>query len=168
MNEEAKKTALRMIPYGLYVLTAKGADGQVAAATINWVTQVSFKPALIAIGVKADSGAHAIIEATREFVLNCLGKDGKGAAFAFFKPTVVEGNKLSGEPFSDGAVIKAPVLENCPAHVECRVTDVIKRGDHSVFVAEVVEARVKTQPEGRADDAILWMKDLGEKVFYGG
>jgi flavin reductase (DIM6/NTAB) family NADH-FMN oxidoreductase RutF len=168
MNEDAKKTALRMIPYGLYVLTAKGSDGQVAAATINWVTQVSFKPALIAIGVKADSGAHAIIEATREFVLNCLGKDGKGAAFAFFKPTVVEGNKLSGEPFSDGAVVKAPVLDNCPAHVECKVTDVIKRGDHTVFVAEVVEARVKSEPAGRADDAILWMKDLGEKVFYGG
>jgi hypothetical protein len=29
-------------------------------------------------------------------------------------------------------------------------------------------AQVKTQPAGRADDAILWMKDLGEKVFYGG
>lgn len=168
MNEDAKKTALRMIPYGLYVLTAKGADGQVAAACINWVTQMSFKPPLIAIGVKADSGAHAIIETTREFVLNCLGKDGKGAAFAFFKPTVVEGNKLSGEPFIDGTVVKAPVLESCPAHVECKVTDVVKRGDHTVFVAEVVEARVKTPPTGRADDAILWMKDLGEKVFYGG
>ena len=44
----------------------------------------------------------------------------------------------------------------------------VKRGDHTVFVAEVVEANVKTQPAGRADDAILWMKDLGEKVFYGG
>jgi flavin reductase (DIM6/NTAB) family NADH-FMN oxidoreductase RutF len=150
------------------VLTAKGADGQVAAATINWVTQVSFKPALAAVGVKADSGAHAIIGATRAFVLNCQGKKGKGAAFAFFKPTVVDGNKLSGEPFSDGAVVKAPVLDNRPAHVECKVTDMIKRGDHSVFVAEVVEANVKTQPAGRADDAILRMKDLGEKVFYGG
>jgi flavin reductase (DIM6/NTAB) family NADH-FMN oxidoreductase RutF len=65
-------------------------------------------------------------------------------------------------------VVKAPVLDNCPTHVECKVTDVIKRGDHTVFVAEVVEANVKTQPAGRADDAILWMKDLGEKVFYGG
>jgi flavin reductase (DIM6/NTAB) family NADH-FMN oxidoreductase RutF len=118
--------------------------------------------------VKTDSGAHGIIEETKEFVLNCLGKEGKGAAFAFFKPTVVEGNKLSGEPFSDGAVVKAPVLDNCPAHVECKVTDVVKRGDHTVFVAEVVEARVRAQPPGRADDAILWMKDLGEKVFYGG
>jgi len=168
MDADAKKTALRMIPYGLYVLTAKGADGQVAAATVNWVTQASFAPPLIAVGVKADSGAHAVIESTGEFVLNCLGKEGKGAAFAFFKPAVVEGNKVSGEPFTDGAIVKAPVLDNCPAHVECKVTDVVKRGDHTVFVAEVVEARVKTPPAGRADDAILWMKDLGEKVFYGG
>lgn len=155
-----------MIPYGHYVLTAKGAGGQVAAACINWVTQMSFKPPLIPIGVKTDSGAHAIIETTREFVLNCLGKDGNGAAFA--KPTVVEGNKLSGEPFIDGAVIKAPVLQSCPAHMECKVTNVVTRGNHTVFVGEVVEACVKTPPTGRAQDAILWVKDLGEKVLSAG
>ncbi len=44
----------------------------------------------------------------------------------------------------------------------------IKRGDHSLVVAEVIEAVVRKAPEGRADDAILWMKNLGEKVFYGG
>ena len=64
MDEDAKKTALRMIPYGLYVLTAEGKDGAVAAATINWVTQASFGPPLVVTGVKADSGAHAIITET--------------------------------------------------------------------------------------------------------
>ena len=54
----------------------------IVSACINWVTQMSFKPPLIAIGVKADSGAHAIIETTKEFVLNNLGKDGKGATRA--------------------------------------------------------------------------------------
>ena len=42
MDANAKKTALRMIPYGLYVLTAESKDGAVAAAAVNWVTQVSF------------------------------------------------------------------------------------------------------------------------------
>ena len=32
MDADAKKTALRMIPYGLYVLTAESKDGKVAAA----------------------------------------------------------------------------------------------------------------------------------------
>jgi hypothetical protein len=31
-----------------------------------------------------------------------------------------------------------------------------------------VEAGVAKQPEGRADDATLWLKELGDKVFYGG
>ena len=62
MDEDAKKTALRMIPYGLYVLTAESKSGAVAAATVNWVTQASFVPPLVVLGVKTDSGAHAIIK----------------------------------------------------------------------------------------------------------
>ena len=48
------------------------------------------------------------------------------------------------------------------------VVDTVEKGDHSLFVGEVVNAGVTQQPEGRADDATLWLKDLGEKVFYGG
>lgn len=51
MDPNAKKTTLRMIPYGLYVLTAASGD-RVAAATVNWVTQASFEPPLVAVGVK--------------------------------------------------------------------------------------------------------------------
>ena len=50
MDADAKKTALRMIPYGLYVLTAAGKDGRKSAATVNWVTQASFAPPLVAVG----------------------------------------------------------------------------------------------------------------------
>ncbi len=53
-----------MIPYVLYILTAEVKDGAVAAATINWVAQASFGPPLVVTGVKADSGAHAIITET--------------------------------------------------------------------------------------------------------
>ena len=41
MDDAAKKTALRMIPYGIYVMTAEAADGATAAATVNWVTQTA-------------------------------------------------------------------------------------------------------------------------------
>ena len=44
-----------MIPYGLYVMTAKDKDGRILDATVNWITQASFKPPLVAVGVKADS-----------------------------------------------------------------------------------------------------------------
>ena len=72
-DADAKKTALRMIPYGLYVLTAEK-DGEIAAATVNWVTQTSFDPPLVVVGVKADSGAHEIVKKAGSFALNILGK----------------------------------------------------------------------------------------------
>jgi flavin reductase (DIM6/NTAB) family NADH-FMN oxidoreductase RutF len=167
MDADAKKTALRMIPYGLYVLTAEGKGGQVAAATVNWVTQVAFQPPLVVVGVKADSGAHSIIKESGSFALNILGKDQKSQAFTFFKPLQREGNTIGGEAFRKGT-LGAPILENAPAFVECKLVETVERGDHSIFVGEVQDAGVKEQPSARPDDLTLTLRDLGDKVFYGG
>jgi flavin reductase (DIM6/NTAB) family NADH-FMN oxidoreductase RutF len=167
MDANAKKTALRMIPYGLFVLTAEKPGGEIAAATVNWVTQTSFEPPLVAVGVKADSHAHALIKETKAFALNVLGKGQQATAFTFFKPAEKKGDTISGEAYRPGRT-GAPILANAPAYVECTLETTVEIGDHSIFVGKVVDAAVARQPEGRADDATLWLKDLGDKVFYGG
>jgi flavin reductase (DIM6/NTAB) family NADH-FMN oxidoreductase RutF len=156
-----------MIPYGLYVLTAESAAGQVAASTVNWVTQASFEPPLVAVGVKADSGAHAIIKESKTFALNILGKGQEPLAFSFFKPVEREGNTIAGEPFSSGRS-GAPVFANALAFLECRLMETVEIGDHSLFVGEVLDAGMSMKPDGRPDDATLTLRDLGEKTFYGG
>ena len=167
MDPNAKKTALRMIPYGLYVLTAEGKDGKVSAGTVNWVTQVSFQPPLIVVGVKADSLGHGIIKEAGAFALNILGKDQQSAAYTFFKPLERDGNTIGGQPFRSGS-LGAPILENAPAFVECSLVETIEKCDHSIFIGEVKDAGVSVELSGRPDDATLTLKDLGEKVFYGG
>ena len=166
MDQNMKKTTLRMIPYGLYVLTAESKSGT-AAATVNWVTQASFTPPLVAVGVKADSQTYAVIKQSNAFALNVLGKGQQPLAFTFFKPAERQGSTISGEPFRPGAT-GAPILANAPAFIECRLVATVEKGDHSIFVGEVVEAGVARQPEGRADDATLWLRELGDKMFYGG
>jgi len=167
MNADARKTVLRMIPYGIYVLTAEDGQGGLAAATVNFVTQTSFAPPLIAVGMKADSGAYAAGQAARRFALNMLGKDGKGSAFTFFRPADVADGKLSGHPFRAGAN-GAPILDAAIGAVECTVRTIVAEGDHHIVVGEVTEAHLPAPPAGRPDAAILEMKDLGENVFYGG
>jgi flavin reductase (DIM6/NTAB) family NADH-FMN oxidoreductase RutF len=167
MDANAKKTALRMIPYGLYVLTAANRSGQVAAATVNWVTQVAFDPPLVVVGVKVDSHAHPLIKETKSFALNVLGKGQQALAFTFFKPAEVANGAISGQPYRAGTT-GSPILTNAPAFVECTLEATVEKGDHSVFVGRVVEAGVAKALEGRPDDASLWLKDLGDKVFYGG
>ena len=154
MDDNAKKTALRMIPYGLYVMTAEDKDGRISAGTVNWATQASFKPPLVAVGVKADSQLHEITKTAGCFALNVLGKGQQGAAYTFFKPAERDGQTISGEAFHSGST-DAPVLDNTPAFVECRLVTTVEEGDHSIFVGEVVDAGVNQEPEGRADDATL-------------
>ena len=59
-------------------------------------------------------------------------------------------------------------MENTPAFVDCSLVTTVDEGAHSIFVGEVVDAGVTQEPEGRADEATLLLKDLGEKTFYGG
>ena len=167
MDPNVKKTTLRMIPYGLYVLTAASKDGRISAGTVNFVTQASFEPPLVVVGVKTDSGAYSIIQGTKSFTLNMLGKEHKGLAFTFFKPAQLEGGKLSGQAIHKGAN-GAPILDAALAAVECKVSTIVEQGDHHIVVAEVTEAHVPNPISGRLDSAILEMRDLGDNVYYGG
>ena len=167
MDADAKKTALRMIPYGIYVLTADDGKGNVAGATVNWVTQTAFAPPLVVVGVKTDSGAYSIIKGTKSFTLNMLGKEHKGLAFTFFKPAQLADGKLSGQAIHKGAN-GAPILDAALAAVECKVSTIVEQGDHHIVIGEVVEAHVPNPITGRLDSAILEMRDLGDNVYYGG
>lgn len=45
---------------------------------------------------------------------------------------------------------------------------VVELGDHHIVVGELTEAYVMKPPQGRANAAILEMKDLSDTVYYGG
>jgi flavin reductase (DIM6/NTAB) family NADH-FMN oxidoreductase RutF len=167
MDEDAKKTALRMIPYGLYVLTAQTDSGDVTAATVNWVTQASFQPPLVVVGIKADTHSYEVVSSTGSFVLNVLGKGQRDLAFAFFKTPEADEHQIGGLPYRKSST-GSPILEGPIAFLDCRVTERLEHGDHAIVVAEVVDAGVAKQPQGRADEATLVMADLGERTFYGG
>ena len=92
-----------MIPYGIYVLAADDAKGNIAAATVNWVTQSAFAPPLVVVGVKANSGTYKTVKAAQAFALNMLGKEQKNLGFTFFRPVDVSEDKLSGQSFRSGA-----------------------------------------------------------------
>lgn len=161
MDEDAKKTALRMIPYGMVVLTSKSKEGQeVGAATINWITQASFSPPLVAVGVKADSTSHGYIRDAGVFAVNVISKDQLDTAFNFFKTHERDGNSIGGQEFEAGKETGCPLLLNAPAWWECRVVGEVAQGDHTLFVGEVVEAGVRSE-----DQAIL-MRD--HNLNYGG
>src|SRR5678815_2845339 len=125
MDANAKKTALRMIPYGLYVLTAESPAG-ISAATVNWVTQASFAPPLVAVSVKVDSHAHALIKESKTFALNVPGKGQQAMAFTFFKPAERQGATLSGEPFRAGSTCVF-IVTATPEFFDCWLVGTVEK-----------------------------------------
>ena len=159
MDLQAKKTALRKIPHGVYVVGVKQ-DSQLSAFTATWLTQVSFTPPLVAIGVKKDAHSLAMIQRDRVFSVNLLGKDQKAIAEHFVKPAAVMGEKLQGVRYQPGKT-GAPVLEQAIAYFECELREIANaHGDHAVVIGEVVEAGV------RRDEPALTLMDTG--WHYGG
>jgi flavin reductase (DIM6/NTAB) family NADH-FMN oxidoreductase RutF len=144
LDPQQKKVALRAINYGLYVLTAVEGE-EYGAAGVNWLTQASFEPPLIAAAVKSDSDSHRIITNTGAFAVNVLAEDQLEIGKAFFRTTTVEGDTLNGYRFERGPETGAPLLVDLPYWFEARVTDTVARGDHTVFVAEVVSAGVRDE-----------------------
>lgn len=160
MDPQAKKTALRSITYGLYVVTVRQGE-ECGAAAVNWLTQTSFEPPLVAVGVKTDNDSHDLIQRTGSFAVNVLADDQIDIAKAFFRTTTMEDGKLNGYSFEDGPETGSPLLVDLPYWWEARLTDTVARGDHTLFVAEVVNAGVRN-----AEAAPLNLRATG--MNYGG
>ncbi|HKV70100.1 MAG TPA: flavin reductase family protein [Gemmatimonadales bacterium] len=142
IDPAAKKQVLRLVTYGLYVLTS-AADGDLAAGTITWLSQASFVPPLVMAGVRRDGHVHAVVERSGTFAVNVVGAGQREIASAFFRPSVVTAGRISGYAFERGRATGAPILTDLPAWFEARVTDAVRRGDHTIFVAELVACGVR-------------------------
>jgi flavin reductase (DIM6/NTAB) family NADH-FMN oxidoreductase RutF len=144
MESQAKKAALRMITNGLYVLAVKH-EGRLNATTVSWLSQASFNPPLLMVGLKAGTLTHHMVEGSREFAVNVLETHQTDMAQAFFKHAQQEEDRLSGYAFEPGPATGAPIFDDVPAWLECRVVGMIKSGDHTVVVAEVINAGVRDE-----------------------
>ncbi len=140
LDLEAKKVLLRKIPHGLFICGVRENE-DVNGFTASWVTQGSFDPPLVVMGVRADGSSHAIIQRTRKFSLNVLREDQKDLAAVFFKPQKGLGGRFESAPYTFGPC-GLPILENSIGAIECELVGEVEKGDHTVFVAEVKSARL--------------------------
>jgi len=153
MDENAKKNALRMIPYGLYIVGAREADAspealragdalhqeKLNAFLASWVSQCSFKPPLVMMGIKGDSRSHRMLLESGVVTLNLLGEGQKDVAAKFFKDIKWQDGTANGVPYTVGAN-GCPHFPDMPATLEARIVHHWSGGDHTVFVAEVTDA----------------------------
>lgn len=151
MDAAAKKHALRLVPYGLYLAGARHGDGRLTVSLVSWFTQTSFDPPLVVLGLHKESEALKAVRETGVLALNLLGATQKDLVKSFFKHVDVQEGKAGPLDVQVGPATGCPLLPALPAAVELRLRQMVELGDHATAVFEVVEGHVHDK-EGAALD----------------
>ena len=140
LDPAAKKTVLRLFTYGLYALGTAHED-ELGLATVNWLTQVSFEPPLLALSVENDSHSIDLIRASGVFAISVFGDEQREQAGLLGKRWKLRPQKVEEAPHRRG-ITGCPILTDALGGVECRVTGEMPAGDSTLFLAEVLNAEV--------------------------
>jgi flavin reductase (DIM6/NTAB) family NADH-FMN oxidoreductase RutF len=121
-----------------------GKNGKPNIITLAWAMPTSINPPLVAISVSPRRHSHTLIEETKEFVVDIPAMD-------ILDKTVFCGTTSgrSHDKFKEAGLtqlpakrVKAPLIQECAGHLECKLHSQFTTGDHTIFVGEIVHANV--------------------------
>lgn len=113
--------------------------------TLAWVGTVCSDPAMVSISVRPERYSYDIIRETGEFVINLTTKKLLRATDYCGVRSGRDVDKLAEMHLTAGKAqhLKlAPVIEESPVNIECRVTEIKELGTHHMFLAEVLGVSV--------------------------
>lgn len=128
-------------PSGIFVLTARAADGRETGMLASWVQQASFEPPMVTVAVNRKRFLHDWLAGAPQILLNLVGEGQKQFLKQFgagFGPDehAFDGCSLTKSP---GGL---PVLADALGYLEGRVTGQLETGDHRVYAVEITSAGV--------------------------
>ncbi len=136
------REAPRYLVTSVALITTTGPRGPNVMAA-EWTFQVSYRPMRLIVLVHPRDATHENIMETREFGANFVSDDQGSLSSLAGAYTGREVSKLSSELFETYSARKigAPMIVGCFLNAECRVVEVLETGDHTMFLADVLDVR---------------------------
>lgn len=144
MEKELFKAGNMLYPLPVVMVSCGDGMEQNNIITVAWAGTVCTNPPMLSISVRPERYSYNIIENTGEFVINltteelakatdyCGVRSGRDVdKFKEMKLTKIWGNH-----------VKAPMIQESPVNIECKVREIIKLGSHDMFLAEVMGVHV--------------------------
>lgn len=136
-------SAYRLLhPMHTVLVSCVGKAGKPNVLPLAWAMPTSMNPPLAAVSIAPSRYSHTLIEETKEFVINI-------PTVEIVKQTLACG-KVSGrshDKFREAGLtplparkVKAPIIKECIAHLECKLRSQFKTGDHTILVGEIIAA----------------------------
>ncbi len=110
--------------------------------TISWAGIVNTRPFMIYIAVEPKRYSYPMLRDSKEFVVNIPSEDlWKISDYCgFVSGKKVDKFKETGLTPIPAKHVAAPLIQQCPVNLECKVTEILSLPSNDVFIAEVIAA----------------------------
>jgi flavin reductase (DIM6/NTAB) family NADH-FMN oxidoreductase RutF len=139
----------RFLEPGPVVLVSSAWRGKTNIMTMGWHMVLEFSPSLVGCLISSGNHSHEMVRNSRECVINVPTLDlaAKVAGIGNCSGTSVDKFvrfKLTPVPADE---VKAPLIAECHANLECRLHDGRMIKNYDFFIFEVVKAHSRAAPK---------------------
>jgi flavin reductase (DIM6/NTAB) family NADH-FMN oxidoreductase RutF len=135
-----QEIAFTALVHGVYVVTTLLKD-VVNGMTASWISQVSIKPLLVMVSIAPSRYSHRLIQESGIFAVNVLDSTQADLGKRFGYKSGRQVDKFAGLEWTQAAT-GAPILPQAYAYLDLKLKDTCAAGDHTLFVGEVVDAKI--------------------------
>lgn len=140
MAKELWKPGNMLYPLPVVMLSVADKNKKTNIITVAWAGTICTNPPMVSVSIRPERYSYNIIKETGEFVINLTTKE---LAFATDYCGVKSGRdvdkfKETGLTPIPASKVNAPLIEESPVCIECKVREIIALGSHDMFLADVV------------------------------
>lgn len=141
MGKQIWKPGNMLYPLPAVMVSTADRNGEDNIITVAWTGTVCTNPAMLYISVRPERYSYHMIRESGEFAVNLTTERLAKATDWCGVRSGRDADKWKETGLTRGKAEKlrfAPVIEECPVNIECRVTEVKELGSHHMFLAEVL------------------------------
>lgn len=140
MGKEIWRAGNMLYPLPAVMVSCQRPGEKPNIITVAWAGTVCSSPAMVSISVRPERYSYDIIKETGEFVINLTTENLVRATDFCGVRSGRDVDKFAQMHLTAGKAVhvSAPLIEESPVNIECRVTQVLELGSHHMFVAEVL------------------------------
>lgn len=132
------KLAMSHFASGVTVVTTEH-EGTLYGMTVASFASLSLDPPLVLICIEKNVKSHDAIASSGRFGVNILSALQAEVSGRFASKKIED--RFAGVPHRPGPELGMPLLDGAICALECRVSDQLPGGDHSIFVGEVTSVQ---------------------------
>ena len=148
MGKEIWKPGNMVYPLPAVMVSCADKEGNQNIITIAWTGTICTNPAMLYISVRPERYSYDMIRSSGEFVVNLTTeKLAKATDYCGVRSgrDVDKWKEMHLTPGKASQLHLAPIIEEAPVNIECKVVEVKELGSHHMFIAEVKAVQVDEQ-----------------------